>query len=139
MHLIDHCHLIHSNKHIIAIVYLIFHCTMSAKGTESKWGVIPPYLEGVSMEIDYDGQHAMCVAFQKCDDRALSKNGKVTFSRGRIFKHDSTKTRIEIQHHKACIQKVQKERDTKLLTKDEFKIKCGHIFVSRIFTTVTAF
>ena len=79
------------------------------------------------------------MTLHKCDGRALSKNGKVTCSRGRVFKCNYNKTRAERQHHKACIQKAQKECDSKLLTKDEFKRKCGYIFVTHRATTVTAF
>ena len=112
---------------------------MSTKEIERKWGDIPPYLKEVNMVFDPDGQFIACVACKKYDDRAQSKNGKVTCTRGRIHKHDYMKNHIETHHHKACILKVLKENDAKVLTKEEFKEKYGLILIPRRATVLTAF
>ena len=83
-HSIDHHHLICSNKCIIVKEHLIAHCTISFNDTEIKWGFITPYLEGVGMEIDYNGQYFMRKEYHERDDRFINKSGKGTCSRGRI-------------------------------------------------------
>ena len=89
--------------------------------------------------MDFDGKFIMCVACKKDNDRAQSKNEKLTCERGSIFKYDHIKTCVDLNHHKVCIQKSQKECNANFLTNDKFNIKCGHIFTARRATTVTAF